>query len=194
MTLQLRATAVSPAFPFHCICLVALASWSDRNPARKESSGRAHWWGIKGWAASFAVGQPRVKCSPRARPSSRDSQHFFFLKQHPRHMDVPGRGVKSKLKRLYSGTAAPDPGCLYDLCHSLRHHWILNPLSKARDWTFILMETMSGSQPTEPWRELWFFNIFEEFLVTNLTSIHEDVGSILASLGGLRSGVAVAVV
>ena len=32
-----------------------------------------------------------------------------------------------------TGTATWDPSCLCDLHHSSRQHWILNPLSEARD-------------------------------------------------------------
>ena len=40
--------------------------------------------------------------------------------------------------------------------------WILNPLSKFRDQTHILMETMSGSQPAEPQSELLNF-LFQNY-------------------------------
>ena len=40
--------------------------------------------------------------------------------------------------------AIPDPSLIYDLCHSLQQHLILNPLGKARDQTRILTKTMSG--------------------------------------------------
>ena len=40
------------------------------------------------------------------------------------------------------------------LHHSLWQHWILNPLSKARDRTCILTETRSGPSLHEPQREL----------------------------------------
>ena len=54
------------------------------------------------------------------------------------HMEVPGLGVELELV----ATAAKDPGCIYDPCHSLQKQWILNPLSKVRDQTCILMDTM----------------------------------------------------
>ena len=55
-------------------------------------------------------------------------------------MEVPRLGVELQLQLLASatGTAAPDMNLICDL-----HHWqhqILNPLSKARDQTFILMD------------------------------------------------------
>ena len=42
---------------------------------------------------------------------------------------------------LYHGTATPDPSHLCNLHHSSWQCWILNPLSKAKDWNCILMDT-----------------------------------------------------
>ena len=39
---------------------------------------------------------------------------------------------------LATGTAIWYPSCVYDLCHSLKQCWILNPLSKARNQNCIL--------------------------------------------------------
>ena len=50
-----------------------------------------------------------------------------------------------------TATAAPDPSRIFDLHHSLQQRQILNPLSNARDWTYILMD---ASQIVEPWGEL----------------------------------------
>ena len=47
-----------------------------------------------------------------------------------------------------------DPRGICDLCHSLKQHQILNPLSKARHQTCILTDTTLGSQSTEPQWEL----------------------------------------
>ena len=38
-----------------------------------------------------------------------------------------------------------DPRLIFDLHHSLQLRWILNPLSKTRDGTRILMDMTSGS-------------------------------------------------
>ena len=56
-------------------------------------------------------------------------------------MEVPRLGVESKLQLLAStiATATPDPSRVCDLHHSSRQHWILNPLSEARDGTRNLM-------------------------------------------------------
>ena len=59
-----------------------------------------------------------------------------------------------------TATATPDPSCLCDLCLHLEQYWILNLLSKARNWTHILIETMLGPYPTEPQQEL-FCALFE---------------------------------
>ena len=68
---------------------------------------------------------------------------FFFLGLHPRHMGVPSLGVESELLLLAyaTATAMPDPSRVCDLYHSSRQHWILNPLSEARDRIHILMDT-----------------------------------------------------
>ena len=40
-----------------------------------------------------------------------------------------------------TATATQDPSHFCDLHQSSEEHWILNPLSKARDWIHILMDT-----------------------------------------------------
>ena len=49
-----------------------------------------------------------------------------FLGPHPQHTEVPRLGVESELQ-LLAYTAA--------------HGWIVNPLSKAKDQTHVLMDT-----------------------------------------------------
>ena len=53
-----------------------------------------------------------------------------------------------------------DPSHICDLHHNLQQCQILNPLSKAKNWTHILMDTMSGSQPAESQWELPDFFLF----------------------------------
>ena len=55
-------------------------------------------------------------------------------------MEVPRLGVESELQLLActTATATPDPSCVCD--YRSREHWILNPLSEARDQTCILMD------------------------------------------------------
>ena len=66
---------------------------------------------------------------------------FVFLGPHPQHMEVPRLGVQSELQPLAftTATAMRDPSRICHLHHSSRQHWILNPLSKARDRTHNLM-------------------------------------------------------
>ena len=81
---------------------------------------------------------------------------FFFLGPHQQHMEVSRPGVKSELQLpVYTtDTATRDLSCICNLCLSLQQHQILNPLSEARNQTCILTDTMLGSLPTEPQREL----------------------------------------
>ena len=64
---------------------------------------------------------------------------FFFclFRATPRHMEVPKLGVELELQppAYTTATATPDPSYICDLHHSSQQHEILNPLSKARDWT-----------------------------------------------------------
>ena len=68
---------------------------------------------------------------------------FFlgFLGLHPHHMKVSRLGVELELQLLASATATATPGLsrVLDRHHSSQQHRILNPLSKARDRTRILM-------------------------------------------------------
>ena len=83
--------------------------------------------------------------------SSRTQIFFFlfiaFLGPHPRHMEVPGLRVELELQLLlYTTATAPatttwDPSHVCDLHHSSRQRWIPDPLSEAKDWTCILMDT-----------------------------------------------------
>ena len=67
---------------------------------------------------------------------------FFFLGPYPQHMEVPRLGVESEMQlpAYTTAIATQDPSCICDLHHSSRQHWILNPLSKARDRTPVLMD------------------------------------------------------
>ena len=51
--------------------------------------------------------------------------------------EVPRLGVELELQLLAytTATVTQDPSPVCDLCCSLQQHWILNPLSKARDRT-----------------------------------------------------------
>ena len=55
------------------------------------------------------------------------------------------RGQIGAAAQAYTtATEMPDPRHICNLCHRLWQLWILNPLSKARDLTCILMDTMLG--------------------------------------------------
>ena len=56
-------------------------------------------------------------------------------------MEVPTLGVELELELLaYAiATATPGPSCICN--HSSQHLRIHNPLSEARDWTCVLMDT-----------------------------------------------------
>ena len=58
-------------------------------------------------------------------------------------MEVPRLGIKSELQLLAytTTTATPDLSHVCDLHYSSQQSWILDPLSKARDQTQILMDT-----------------------------------------------------
>ena len=80
---------------------------------------------------------------------------FVFLGPQPRHMEAPRLVVELELQPLSyaTATAMPDPSCICDLHHTSRQHWILNPLSEAKDRTlssWILVRSVS----TEPQWEL----------------------------------------
>ena len=67
---------------------------------------------------------------------------LIFLGLHPQHMGVPRLGIESELQQpaYTTATATGDPSCICDLHHRSWQCWILNLLSKARDWTFVLMD------------------------------------------------------
>ena len=64
------------------------------------------------------------------------------------HMEVPMLGIKWELQlpAYTTATAMQDPSSICNL-HSLQQHWILNPLSKAGDQTWIFMDTSQVHNP-----------------------------------------------
>ena len=58
-------------------------------------------------------------------------------------MAISRPGVESELLLLAytTATVTQDTSCICSLPHNSQQRWILNPLSKARDWTCILMDT-----------------------------------------------------
>ena len=75
--------------------------------------------------------------------------YFIFLGLEPylQHVEVPRLGVELELQLLAytTATARQDLSRICDLCFSLQQCRILNSLSKTRDRTHILRETMVGS-------------------------------------------------
>ena len=67
---------------------------------------------------------------------------FVFLGPRPWHLEVPGLGVELELQlpAYARATATEDPSCVCDLHHGSQQCWLLNPQSKARDRTHILMD------------------------------------------------------
>ena len=64
-------------------------------------------------------------------------------------MEVPRLGVESELQLLArtTVTATQDPSHVCNLHHNSWQHWILNPLSEARDQTRVFMDTSLGLLP-----------------------------------------------
>ena len=72
---------------------------------------------------------------------------FFFLPllwPHLWHMEVPrlGIGAELHLQACATATTTLDLSRFCDLHSNLWQHWILNPLSEARDHTYILTDTV----------------------------------------------------
>ena len=68
--------------------------------------------------------------------------HFLF-RATPTVYGSSQTRIKSELQlpACTTTTATPDLSCVCNLNHSSWQHWIFNPLSKARDQTFIIMDT-----------------------------------------------------
>ena len=69
---------------------------------------------------------------------------FLFWRPHLQHMEVLRLGLELELPlpAYTTATATPDPSHICNLDHRSQQHWILNPLSQARDQTCILMDRM----------------------------------------------------
>ena len=64
---------------------------------------------------------------------------FFFMAVSVSYGSSRARGwIRAAVEAYATATAIPDLRCICDLHCSLWQHWILNPLSKARDRTHIL--------------------------------------------------------
>ena len=66
---------------------------------------------------------------------------FYCLFRAAFEVSRLGVELELQLSSHATATAIQDPSRVCDLHHSLWQHWILNPLSEARDRTRILMDT-----------------------------------------------------
>ena len=70
---------------------------------------------------------------------------FFFFLQPVAYGSFRARGqIRAPAEAYAITTAKSDPSHICDLHHSLWQHWILNPLSEARDRTCILTGAKLG--------------------------------------------------
>ena len=113
-------------------------------------------WGFNPWLGNFNMLQvqpKKKKCSMQVLIVNHTFFFclffiivvlFLFLWPQLPYVEVPGLGVESELQlpAHTTATAILFPG---DLCHTMWQRWTLNPLSKARDQTHILIETRPGS-------------------------------------------------
>ena len=74
---------------------------------------------------------------------------FFFLGIYPQQYGGShARGpIRATAPSLCHTIATPDLSHVCNVSHSLQQRWILNPLSKARDWTHIIMDTSQDLNP-----------------------------------------------
>ena len=76
-----------------------------------------------------------TSCTTKRTPRPPSFFFLVFLGPHLRRMEVPRLGVELELQLpAYSTTTATrDLSHVFDLHHSSRQQWILNPLGEARD-------------------------------------------------------------
>ena len=90
---------------------------------------------------------------------------FVFLGPHSWHMEVPRLGLESELQQqaYTTVTAMRDPSRICDLYHSSQQRWILNPLSKARHQTCVLMDTSQirfhWATMGTPWKTTFIYKL-----------------------------------
>ena len=105
-----------------------------------------------------------------------------FKGPHLWHMEVPRLGAQPELQlpAYTPATATRDPSRICNLHHSSGQHRILNPRSKARDWTCILVDISRVRNPlSHSGNSLFlFFNFFPflKFIFIEVSLICSDSG------------------
>ena len=66
---------------------------------------------------------------------------FFLFRTTLVASGSQARGQIGAAAATATATATPDPSCIYNLHYGLWQHWVLNPLSEARDGTLVLVDT-----------------------------------------------------
>ena len=95
---------------------------------------------------------------------------FFLFRATPTIYGSSQVRVKSELQLLAytTATATQDLSCVCDLHHSSWHWRMVNPLSEARDWTWILMDASWVHNPLSHNRNSHtFFPLTQEFQFKN---------------------------
>ena len=107
---------------------------------------------------------------------------FFFVWLYLQHVEVSGLGVKLELQLLaYATASAKQNLCLIcDLYYSSQQHWILNTLSKARDWTGNPMDTSWVPNPLNYSRNC----LVRSLLMNNCVCTFEDSIASLIKITG----------
>lgn len=101
---------------------------------------------------------------------------------HPRHTEGPRQGgqpgaTATSLQQSPTNTRSK-PHCRW------WHHWTLIPLSQVRDWTHILLDTLSGSSQTEPQWEIRGYIFGIEHLYDKTKQALQQCGHLLYSWMG----------
>ena len=67
----------------------------------------------------------------------------FFLGLHVWHVEIPRLGVESELQLpgYTTAIAMQDPSHIFNLYHSSWQCWLPDPMTEARNWTHILMDS-----------------------------------------------------
>ena len=84
-------------------------------------------------------------------------------------MAYGGSRTKGTIGAVALGLPTPDPSHICDLHHRSWQHWILNPLSEARDWTCILMDP---SQIQELWEFAYLNTVLKRFFCMLMSKKH----------------------